>query len=134
MPRWARRWCGRACAQRGGPFKAIALDCDNTLWSGICGEDGPTGIMLDDGRRALQEFMLAPERGRHAAVDGQQEQRVRRDRGVERHPEMPLQLRPFAAWRINWESKAENLVAAGEGAGSWGWTVLFSSTTMLRMR
>ena len=25
------------------PFKVIALDCDNTLWKGVCGEDGPLG-------------------------------------------------------------------------------------------
>src|SRR4029077_15531180 len=39
------------------PFKVIALDCDNTLWRGICGEDGPRGITLDPARRTLQEFM-----------------------------------------------------------------------------
>ncbi|MBC7925092.1 MAG: hypothetical protein H7039_05490, partial [Bryobacteraceae bacterium] len=40
------------------PFKLIALDCDNTLWQGICGEDGPENVVLDPGRRALHEFML----------------------------------------------------------------------------
>ena len=25
---------------RAMPFKVIALDCDDTLWSGVCGEDG----------------------------------------------------------------------------------------------
>src|SRR5215471_3569958 len=39
------------------PYKAIALDCDDTLWAGICGEDGPQGVALDPPRRALQEFM-----------------------------------------------------------------------------
>jgi len=29
----------------------------------------------------------------------------------EHNPEMPLGLRHFAAWRINWESKTENLMA-----------------------
>ena len=23
------------------PYKVVALDCDETLWAGICGEDGP---------------------------------------------------------------------------------------------
>src|SRR5580700_5287208 len=26
------------------PFKVIALDCDDTLWAGICGEDGPQNV------------------------------------------------------------------------------------------
>ena len=46
-------------ALRTPPFKAIALDCDDTLWRGICGEDGPQGVVVDAPRRALQEFMLA---------------------------------------------------------------------------
>src|SRR5205085_1886221 len=35
------------------PYKVVALDCDDTLWSGICGEDGPQGVALDPPRRAL---------------------------------------------------------------------------------
>ena len=32
------------------PFKLIILDCDNTLWGGVLGEDGPEGIKyLEDG-------------------------------------------------------------------------------------
>jgi hypothetical protein len=40
------------------PFKVIALDCDNTLWQGVVGEDGPQGIGLPPGKRALQEFVI----------------------------------------------------------------------------
>ena len=44
-------------------FKVVALDCDDTLWAGICGEDGPEGVVLDPPRRALQQFMArAPPR------------------------------------------------------------------------
>src|SRR5215472_10959867 len=48
------------------PYKAIALDCDETLWAGICGEDGPQGVTLDPPRLALQEFMAA--RGREGML------------------------------------------------------------------
>src|SRR5262249_44280331 len=44
-------------------YKVIVLDCDQTLWSGVCGEDGAKGIRLNEPRRALQEFM----REQHAA-------------------------------------------------------------------
>jgi hypothetical protein len=46
-------------AIRTPPFKVIALDCDDTLWSGICGEDGPQGVTIDTPRQELQEFMAA---------------------------------------------------------------------------
>src|SRR5262249_44942931 len=49
-------------AIRTPPFKVIALDCDDTLWSGICGEDGPSAVMVDEPRRALQEFVAARRR------------------------------------------------------------------------
>ena len=40
------------------PYKVIAVDCDNTLWSGVCGEDGPDGIVLDPPRLILQKHLL----------------------------------------------------------------------------
>ncbi|MFZ0593358.1 MAG: hypothetical protein WAM39_23075, partial [Bryobacteraceae bacterium] len=40
------------------PVKVIAFDCDNTLWTGVCGEDGPQNIVIDSDRRALQQFLI----------------------------------------------------------------------------
>ena len=40
------------------PYKVLALDCDNTLWQGVVGEDGPLGVALTPGKRALQEFAV----------------------------------------------------------------------------
>jgi FkbH-like protein len=93
------------------PYKVIALDCDNTLWQGICGEDGPSGIVVDPPRRALQEFMLEQrEAGVLLAMNSKNnEQDVLETFGA--NPQMPLQLRHFVAWRLNWESKADNLAS-----------------------
>ncbi len=44
------------------PRKVIVLDCDNTLWSGVVGEDGPEGISIDAPRKALQEHVLTQQR------------------------------------------------------------------------
>jgi FkbH-like protein len=96
------------------PFKVIALDCDDTLWSGICGEDGPQGVTVDAPRMALQEFMVDRRRAGMllALCSKNNEEDV-----VETflaHPEMPLSLGDFAGQRINWESKGANLVALAE--------------------
>ena len=40
------------------PFKVIVLDCDNTLWKGVCGEDGSLGVAVTEPYRALQQFMV----------------------------------------------------------------------------
>ena len=93
------------------PYKAIALDCDYTLWKGICGEDGPQGITIDPPRRALQEFMCDQhEAGMLLAMASKNNERDVFDT-FEQNPGMPLQLRHFIASRLNWEPKGENLAS-----------------------
>ena len=99
------------------PYKVAALDCDETLWAGICGEDGPQGIALDPPRKALQEFMAARRReGMLLALcsKNNEEDVIETFRA---HPEMPLRMEDFAARRINWESKASNLGALAADLG-----------------
>jgi FkbH-like protein len=98
-------------AMRTAPYKLIALDCDDTLWEGICGEDGPEGVRIDPPRRALQEFMLARQRAGMllAIVSKNNEEDVLET--FRAHPEMPLALEHFVARRINWEPKGASLAA-----------------------
>jgi len=93
------------------PYKAIALDCDDTLRRGICGEDGPQGVALDLPRRALQEFMAARRREGWllAMCSKNNEEDVLET--FRAHTEMPLRLEDFAARRVNWESKGSNLAS-----------------------
>ncbi|MDE3167468.1 MAG: HAD-IIIC family phosphatase, partial [Acidobacteriota bacterium] len=99
------------------PYKAIALDCDDTLWRGICGEDGPQGVTLDAPRRALQEFMAArrAEGMLLALCSKNNEEDVAET--FRAHPEMPLRAGDFAASRVNWQSKGTNLVELAEELG-----------------
>lgn len=99
------------------PFKAIALDCDNTLWNGICGEDGPEGVTLDPPRRVLQEFMLAQ---RDAGMLLTLASKNNEDDVLETlrvHPDMPLREEHFVARRLNWETKPDNLFSIAEQLG-----------------
>jgi FkbH-like protein len=93
------------------PYKVIALDCDDTLWSGICGEDGPLGVALDPPRRALQEFMAARRREGMLLVMCSKNNEEDVLETFRAHPEMPLHLEDFAARRVNWESKGSNLAS-----------------------
>jgi FkbH-like protein len=95
-------------------YKVVALDCDDTLWAGICGEDGPQGVALDPPRRALQEFMAARRREGMllALCSKNNEEDVVETFAA--HPEMPLRLAYFAARRVNWESKGANLAALAD--------------------
>jgi len=96
------------------PYKVIALDCDDTLWAGICGEDGPQGVVLDEPRRALQEFMAGRGRaGMLLALCSKNNEEDVVDTFAA-HPEMPLHPADFAARRVNWEPKSANLASLAE--------------------
>jgi FkbH-like protein len=101
----------RAHSLRIAPYKAIAVDCDNTLWKGICGEDGPEGVTLDAPRRALHEFLLAQREAGMLLCLASKNNEPDVWETFAAHPEFPLQPQHFSAWRLNWESKASNLTA-----------------------
>ncbi|MEO6742663.1 MAG: HAD-IIIC family phosphatase, partial [Chthoniobacteraceae bacterium] len=91
--------------------KVIALDCDNTLWQGLCGEDGPTGVVVTPEFRRLQEFMVAQtQAGALLALCSKN-----REGDVlavfDQRTDMPLRREHLAAWRINWGPKPDSLRA-----------------------
>ncbi|HBY63601.1 MAG TPA: hypothetical protein DEH78_27565 [Solibacterales bacterium] len=92
----------------------IAVDCDNTLWRGICGEDGPEGVELDPPRRALQEFLLEQRDAGMLLVMASKNNEPDVLETFAAHPEWPLQPRHFASWRLNWDSKPANLASLAE--------------------
>ncbi len=101
-------------ALRMTPYKVIALDCDDTLWKGICGEDGPEGVIVDPPRRALQEFMVAQrEAGMLLCLSSKNNMEDVLET-FRFHPEMPLRLEHFVARRIAWTAKSANLASLAE--------------------
>lgn len=50
--------CRQSWAAFYNEFKLLVLDCDNTLWKGICAEDGWSGIQVTREHAAFQQFCL----------------------------------------------------------------------------
>jgi FkbH-like protein len=100
--------------RRRAPAKVLALDCDNTLWSGVVGEDGFDGIELgaDGVGRSFQAFQKAvlrlKQQGVLLVVVSRNEEADVLD-VFDRHPDMVLRRSDIVAWRVNWRSKSENL-------------------------
>ena len=92
-----------------GSYKVIALDCDNTLWKGICGEDGSGGIQVAEPFQALQNFMKRQLEGGRLLCLCSKNNEEDVFEAFEQHPEMPLTLDHFTSRRINWRTKSENL-------------------------
>lgn len=99
------------------PYKVIAVDCDNTLWTGLCGEDGPEGIHLDQPRLILQKHLIDQhETGTLLCLCSKNnaEDVLAVFHGRQ---EMPLRLRHFISHRINWQPKAGNLMSLAKELG-----------------
>lgn len=96
--------------------KVLVLDCDNTLWGGVIGEDGLENLKLgSDGiGKAFQDFQI--------------EIKSISDRGVliclasknnsndvwevfNKHPEMILKKKDITLASINWNDKSKNLIS-----------------------
>ncbi len=93
------------------PYKVLALDCDNTLWSGICGEDGPEGVSLTLGHRALQEFAARQRKaGMLLTLSTKNNLSDARDTFA-CHPEFPLAWGDFTTHRIDWNPKPIGLAS-----------------------
>ena len=102
--------------QRMGMMKkCLVLDCDNTLWGGIIGEDGLKGIHLSNEGKGLafRQFQKYLNNLGHSGIllalcSKNNENDVWSV--LENHPSSVLRREQIAAYRINWQSKEQNLI------------------------
>lgn len=101
----------------GKSKKIIVFDCDNTLWKGILGEDGFDGIDMSlesqSGAIYLEIQLIAlslKKKGILLALCSKNNADDV-DEVLNSHPDMKLQDGDIAIKRVNWESKAENLIS-----------------------
>jgi FkbH-like protein len=117
VPLYADALCRVVMAAKGKAKKCLVLDLDNTLWGGVIGDDGMTGIVLSQGDAvgeaflAIQRTALAlRERGVVLAVSSKNDEAVARQVFRE-HPDMLLREEHIAVFQANWKDKASNLRA-----------------------
>jgi FkbH-like protein len=101
------------------PVKMLAVDCDNTLWQGVVGEDGVRGVCIGAGRQKLQFHLKEQAKaGRILALLSKNEERDVLDVFGKRS-EMALSLDDILACGVNWRAKSKNLrdIAGRFGVG-----------------
>jgi FkbH-like protein len=97
--------------------KLLALDCDNTLWKGILGEDGISGIEMDENTFRGQAFAAAQyqamalgKKGVLLALASKNNQEdvnaVLKD-----HQAIIIKDDSLVAKKVNWDPKGQNLEA-----------------------
>ena len=95
-------------------YKLLILDCDNTLWGGVLGEDGTHNIEIGEtqvGKIYLdfqKEILNLYEQGVLLAIASKNNQKDVFD-VLENHPSIILKKKHFVNFKINWKSKAQNI-------------------------
>jgi FkbH-like protein len=117
--------CRILAAISGKSCRALVLNLDDTLWGGVVGDDGVSGIRLGENSAegeaylAFQRFLLnLRQRGIVLAVCSKNTDAIARE-PFQHHPEMLLKEEHFAVFQANWLDKAANLrtIAATLGLG-----------------
>ncbi|MEM9200693.1 MAG: HAD-IIIC family phosphatase [Actinomycetota bacterium] len=94
--------------------KVLVLDCDNTLWGGVIGEDGIAGIELGDTfpgssfttfQRRIKQYK---EAGVMLAIASKNDEPAVRE-VFEKHDAMVLEPDDIACWKVNWLPKSQNI-------------------------
>ena len=91
------------------PRKVIVLDCDHTLWRGVCGEVGALGVEIDHHYRDLQAFMLKQKQRGYVLALCSNNVREDVDAVFAQHPGMLLGKADVVAEEIDWRVKSDKI-------------------------
>ena len=95
-------------------YKVIALDCDNTIWKGVCGEDGVTGIQISESYKFLQQFMVNQiEAGMLVCLCSKNNEEDVFEI-FDKRDDMILKRDHLVSWKLNWKLKSDNLKVLAE--------------------
>ena len=100
--------------------KVLVFDCDHTLWKGILGEDGMSGIDMNAHSKVGQIFNsvqhIAKWLSEHGVIIGLCSKNNLNDVQdvLDRHPDMVLREENIVIKKINWNDKASNLKEIAE--------------------
>ena len=99
--------------------KLLILDCDNTLWGGVIGEDGIKSILLgQDGEgRAFLDFQktinFLSKQGILLAICSKNNEKDVME-VFENHISMQIKKKDIINFKINWEEKSKNIKKISE--------------------
>ncbi len=93
------------------PCKAIIVDCDNTIWKGVVGEEGPEKVTISGVELELQKFLI--EQYNSGILICLCSKNIEQDvwRVFELNKNMLLKREHIAFAKINWLPKSQNIIA-----------------------
>ncbi|MBW4084439.1 SDR family NAD(P)-dependent oxidoreductase [Paenibacillus sp. S150] len=101
-------------SRRKKSYKAIVLDCDNTLWGGIVGEEGHDGIVINEVYSAWQHKLIELSRkGYLLCLCSKNNPKDVLD-VFANNPNMKLTMDDIVDYRISWQPKSAQLYELAE--------------------
>ena len=91
------------------PYKVIVLDCDNTLWGGVCGEQPPEDLNLSGPYQKLQELLVEQQKNGLLLCLASKNSPEDVEAVFKARSEMPLKPEHIVASKINWQPKSDNI-------------------------
>jgi FkbH-like protein len=108
----------RACLSVRKPrAKAIVLDCDGTLWEGVCAEDSPSALVISPDHAALHTFLVEKQREGILICLCSKNNDADVTAVFESGRTRPLTLENIAAARLDWVAKPDNLLSIADELG-----------------
>lgn len=100
---------------RSADKKVVVVDCDNTIWGGVVGDDGIDGIEIGSTSPRGEAFahvqrhlLKLKQAGFLIGVASKNQPEVVQEVFRE-HPEMVLRSEDVVSFKVNWEPKADNI-------------------------
>jgi amino acid adenylation domain-containing protein/FkbH-like protein/thioester reductase-like protein len=90
-------------------FKVIVVDCDDTLWEGLCGEEGCSGVGLTDAYLDFQRMLLRKHDEGVLLCVCSKNNAADVEAVFANRADMVLREEHLITRRVNWDSKSSNL-------------------------
>lgn len=107
----------KVLAAKRKPYKVVVLDCDNTLWGGVCGEVGPQGISISEPYKNLQLFMLQQMKSGKILCLCSKNSQEDVQRVFSERPDIIIRENDIVSSKINWLPKSQNIKQLSEELG-----------------
>ncbi|MFI6099358.1 HAD-IIIC family phosphatase [Lentzea sp. NPDC051213] len=94
--------------------KVLVLDLDNTLWGGVVGDDGPSGIQIGpmypgNAYREMQRRVVQLRKQGVVLALASKNEATLVDEVLTTHPDLVIRPADIAARAVNWEPKDHNI-------------------------
>lgn len=90
-------------------YKVVVVDCDNTLWKGICGENDLSEIEISQPYVMFQNFLESKRNEGMLLCICSKNNESDVLEVFEKHKEMILKKESIVSWHCNWKPKSENI-------------------------